>query len=71
VSDARDMIYAHLGIVSDSISGNLGFRVDYTKSCLELFLRVTQYFLEKYKDYRILAHVEDVDPPRRRADLPS
>jgi hypothetical protein len=65
------MIYAHLGIASDSISGNLGFKVDYTKSCPELFLRITQYFLEKHKDYRILSHVEDVDPLRRRADLPS
>jgi hypothetical protein len=71
VSDARDMIYAHLGIASDSISGNLGFKVDYSKGCAELFLDIARYFLEKHTDYRILSHVEDVDPLRRRPGLPS
>ena len=71
MSDARDMIYAHLGIASDSISGDLGFKVDYNKGCPELFLDIARYFLEKHKDYRILSHVEDVDPLRRRPGLPS
>jgi hypothetical protein len=65
------MIYAHLGVASGSISGNLGFKVDYTKSCPELFIDVTRYFLERHRDYRILSHVEDVDPLRRRPGLPS
>jgi hypothetical protein len=71
VSDARDMIYAHLGVVSDSLFGHLELEVDYSKSCSELFIDVTRYFLKRYKDYRILSHVEDVDPLKRRQGLPS
>ena len=71
VLDARDMIYAHLEVASDSISRNLRFKVDYTKSCPELFIDVTRYSVERHKDYNILSHVEDVDPLRRRPGLPS
>ncbi|RFU34236.1 hypothetical protein B7463_g2103, partial [Scytalidium lignicola] len=71
VSDSRDMIYVHLGVASDSISGNLGFKVDYTKGYQQLFTDITRYFLEMHNDYRILSHIEDVDPLRRRLGLPS
>jgi hypothetical protein len=71
VSDARDMIYAHLGIVSDSLSGHLELKVDYSKSCPELFTDATRYFLKRYKDLRILSYIEDVNPQKRRQNLPS
>jgi hypothetical protein len=71
VSDARDMIYAHLGIASDSLSGQLCLKVDYHKSCAELFTDIALYFIEHYGDYRVLNYVEDVPLGKRRQNLPS
>ena len=71
VSDARDMIYAHLGIVSDSLSGQLELEVDYSKTYHQLLVDVTRYFLKKYMNFRILSHVEDVDLRKRHQNLPS
>jgi hypothetical protein len=71
VSDARDMIYAHLGIASDSLSGQLGLKVDYHKNCAELFMDIALYFIEHYGDYRVLNHIEDVPLGERCENLPS
>jgi hypothetical protein len=60
-----------LGIVSDSISGQLELAVDYKKNCAELFTDVARYLLKKYKDFRVLSLVEDVDPQNRLEHLPS
>ncbi|PMD20336.1 HET-domain-containing protein [Hyaloscypha hepaticicola] len=70
-SDARDMIYAHLGIAVDSLVGQPAIKVDYSKSYQELFTDIAVYFIEHYGDYRILAHVEENRLEKSRADLPS
>jgi hypothetical protein len=70
-SDARDMIYAHLGLASDYASQKFLFDVDYSKSPGEVFTEVAQFFLEMHKDYRILDYLEDRDPASHRRDLAS
>jgi hypothetical protein len=71
VSDARDMIYAHLGIAVDSLVGQPALKVDYSKSYQELFADIAVYFIEHYGDYRIFSHVEENRVEKSQADFPS
>jgi hypothetical protein len=71
VSDARDMIYAHLGLACDPIIRRGGFKVDYRKTCVQVFIDTAKYHIEQNKDYRVLSYVEDVNPSRRCQGLPS
>jgi hypothetical protein len=71
VSDARDMIYAHIGLASDRSLGQPMFEVDYSKSASQVYTEVARYHLRKNKNYGILNHMEDVDPSKRRYGLPS
>lgn len=71
VTDPRDMIYGHLGIASDALTGQLRIQVDYGRTCSELYADIAQYFIKRYGDYRILSYVEDVPLKKRRMDLPS
>jgi len=70
-SDARDMIYAHLGLASDYASQKFLFDVDYSKSPGEVFTEVAQFFLKMHKDYRLLDCLEDRNPTNRRRGLAS
>jgi hypothetical protein len=70
-SDARDMIYAHLGIAVDSLVGQPALKVDYSKSYQELFTDIAVYFIEHYGDYRIFSHVEENRLEKSGADFPS
>ncbi|CZT07850.1 related to heterokaryon incompatibility protein (het-6OR allele) [Rhynchosporium agropyri] len=45
-TDARDMIFANMGIASDKSSLLKYVQVDYTKSCEDVFESVAQYLLE-------------------------
>ena len=71
VTNPSDMIYGHLGIASDALSGQLGLQVDYGKSCSDLYADIAMYFIKRDGDYRILGYVEDVPLEKRRVDLPS
>jgi Heterokaryon incompatibility protein (HET) len=71
VSDARDMIYAHIALASDRTLGRTLFEVDYSKSASQVFTEVARYHIERHNNYSILSHVEDVDPSERRYGLPS
>lgn len=51
VTDARDMIYGHLGIVSDVLSSEVALEVDYSKTCERVSIDVACYFMEIYRDY--------------------
>ncbi|KAF8856768.1 HET-domain-containing protein, partial [Acephala macrosclerotiorum] len=71
VTDPRDMIYAHFGIMSDTFPGHLKNEVDYSKSVIELYTEIALYLFHKYKDCRMLTFVEDTDPLKRLRGLPS
>ena len=71
VTDARDMIYAHLGIATDNLTGNNHLKVDYQKPFLEVFTDIARYFLWKYNDFSILTCVEDDSVEIRRKRLPT
>jgi hypothetical protein len=74
VSDPRDMIYGHLGVLNiiDPNRSKLMkmIRVDYNQPVAELYRQVTRYIISAGKGLRILSHVEEV-PLGSRGDLPS
>jgi hypothetical protein len=75
VSDPRDMIFAHLGIVVESpLDGtpeewNL-LRADYKKGCSELYRDVAKYLSNKIEIFELLSHVEATSD-QRYPDIPS
>ena len=71
VSDPRDMIYAHLGIASDALSGRLNLDVDYQRDFVELFTELAIHSISAYGDYRVLAYVEVGHSSKSRANLSS
>jgi hypothetical protein len=74
VSDPRDMIFAHLGIlgVHSQDDGLREFvKVDYRRSIAELYGDVARYFMDSRNAFGILSHVEDVAIEQRRAGLPT
>jgi hypothetical protein len=70
-SDARDMIYAHLGLATDYTSQKFPLDVDYSKSAGEVFTELARFFLEMHKDYRILDYLEGPNQAKRRRGLAS
>ena len=63
VFDARDMIFAHLGIVGESpldVSPDVWdlVRADYKKSCPELYRNVAHCLSQRIDIFKILSHVE-------------
>jgi hypothetical protein len=74
VSDPRDMIFGHLGILSDN-SQDDGLpefiTADYRRSIAELYGDVARYFMHSRGAFGVLSHVEDVAIEQRRAGLPT
>jgi hypothetical protein len=74
VTDPRDMIFAHLGImgVHSQDDGLRKFiKVDYRRSIAELYADVARYFMDSRNAFAVLSHVEDVAIEQRRAGLPT
>jgi Heterokaryon incompatibility protein (HET) len=69
VSDGRDMIFAHLGLVSDLPDHRIA--VDYKKSCVRVYEDFALYVMEKLGVNYITRHVEDIPPEQRMQGLPS
>ena len=69
VSDGRDMIFAHLGLTSDSTRSML--HVDYNKSIEQLYEEIAGKHTEVNRNASILYHVETLDLCKRRKGLPS
>ncbi len=74
VSDGRDMIYAHLGMLRDYES-NLELssliRVDYNKSLSEVYTNLALYLLRRQQSFDFLLHVENRAVEERNPELPS
>jgi len=68
VSDSRDMIYGHLGVL-----GNVGserkvhkfFQVDYNQPVPELFAQVVLFIISARGDFDILSQVEEISIEKR------
>jgi hypothetical protein len=62
-SDARDFVYAHLGLAADFSSPEWpGPTVDYSKTTSQLFTDIARYFIQRYNDFRIISYVGAIDP---------
>jgi hypothetical protein len=69
-TDARDMIFGHLGIAADSAK-ELGVSADYDISAVQLFTKVAKSIIVHSLGLGFLLYVQDVDPALRRFGLPS
>ena len=69
-TDARDMIFDHLGIAADSAK-EMEISADYDISDAELFTKVARSIIIYSESLEILLYVEDEDPSLRRPGLPS
>jgi hypothetical protein len=69
VSDPRDMIYAHLGMI-DHVT-RLAIPVDYSRTCVEVYEGVALLLTHLRQDYSILFHVEEVELDNRTDGLSS
>lgn len=64
LSDPRDMIYAHLGLLDRQI-----FQVNYEKTAVQVFEMFVEFYVKETNDFNILAYVEDTELEQRRSDL--
>ncbi|KAG4433778.1 hypothetical protein IFR05_010745 [Cadophora sp. M221] len=75
VTDPRDMVYAHLGLLGSGpdITGHrkLFVDVDYGKSIQEVYVDAAVAFLHSRSRFDILSYVEDVPLELRHKHLPS
>lgn len=71
VKDARDMIYAHLGIVGLSSTKSALLAVDYIKSISEVYTDAALYMMKSSGLFSVLSLIERVDTFDHLYDLPS
>lgn len=69
VSDARDMIFAHLGLTSDTTKNEIP--IDYSQSTEQLYEDIARKHIEAHGNTSIIYHVETADLSKRRKGLPS
>lgn len=69
VSDPRDMVSAHVRFASDGQDGDL--KVDYSKTCQEVFVDFARFIAYKYGGGYILEYMENTQSHLCRNDLPS
>ncbi|KAG4436310.1 hypothetical protein IFR05_008204 [Cadophora sp. M221] len=68
-TDPRDIIYAHLGMISKKIQGAIS--VDYSKSCSTIYTDIARQVLTSIPSLDILQMVETRDQSRLPDGLPS
>jgi hypothetical protein len=69
VSDPRDMIFAHLGLIKSSVEDIIP--VDYGKSTLQLYEDLARYYVNRGKSAAILTWAEGEELYERREGLPT
>jgi hypothetical protein len=72
-SDARDRVFAHLGITAPlhSTMPELTIEVDYGKPVSETYLELTMKTMVASRNFEILRYAEHVSPASKNIDLPS
>jgi hypothetical protein len=82
VSNASDMLFAHIGIAEALSTQRLGhtqrlgqtqrlIRVDYRKSWVAVYQDLARYYITTFEGYDLFSHIEDIDPSERHPELPS
>jgi hypothetical protein len=69
VTDPRDMLYAHLGLLPSPIDPPM--EIDYNKSVADIYEHIARHFINKSQSLIILTYIEDKKLEDRRHDLPS
>ena len=64
VSDPRDMIFAHLGLIDTAV-----VEVDYDKTPAQVFEIFVEQYIAATLNLDIFAHIEDIQQEQRRPDL--
>lgn len=70
-TDARDMIFAHLGVASDRANLEGKIIVDYDQSLERLYEDAAQYFIETQGPGTAFFHIDTANHSARRLDLAS
>ncbi|KAE8448809.1 hypothetical protein EG329_008811 [Mollisiaceae sp. DMI_Dod_QoI] len=70
VSDARDLVFAHLGLAVDYRQDPKALSVDYTLSCAQIFTEAARYMIEQGALDKVLDHVWNVETADRLPGLP-
>jgi hypothetical protein len=66
VSDPRDMLFAHCGLVKDC-----GVEVNYNQTVIKAYEMFARKHIERTGSLKILSYIEDVELNQRRSGLPS
>jgi len=69
VSDPRDMVYGHLGLLPQPIE--IAMEIDYGKSVAKVYEDIARHFIRRDNSLAFLQHLENVDLNSRRDGLPS
>ena len=67
-SDARDRIYAFLGLFPNMVDDELTFDVDYNKSKIEVFTHFAKHYVKKGSGLRLLSHVTESEEILNRSN---
>lgn len=70
-TDARDMIFAHMGVASDRAALEGKVAIDYQQSCERLYEDVAQYLIDTIGPGTIFSHIDDINHSSGRQDLAS
>jgi hypothetical protein len=70
-NDARDMIFAHMGVASDKAALEGRINVDYQQSCERLYEDVAQYLIDTIGPETIFSHLDDINHSPGRQNLAS
>ncbi|KAH8766543.1 heterokaryon incompatibility protein-domain-containing protein [Hyaloscypha finlandica] len=82
VTNPRDMVFAHLGIVDVAISSSKTqanyaedetslLRIDYGKPVAQVYTDAARSSIQRSGNLLVLRHAGNIDPSMRRVDLPS
>lgn len=70
-TDARDMVFAHLGVASDGATLGGSVTIDYKQSVERLYEDVARYLIDKIGPETIFSQVDDADHSPHRHGLAS
>ena len=70
-TNPKDMIFAHMGIAADRQAWGDLIKVDYRKSCPEVYEDAGRYLIDTVGPEKMFAYLDSVDPTLRQPDLAS
>jgi hypothetical protein len=70
-TDARDIVFGHLGVVADREKCDEFIKVDYNKDLRQVYIEAARYFLDCSGLEELLYHAMDPSPVDCNPDIPS